>query len=84
LDKNGRTLPDLFRKIDSDQSRNLGQEELYRMFKEMHLDVSQSQALAIFDSIDFDGNGNISLPEFVSDFKMVCATSVEELIREEH
>ncbi len=54
------------------------------MFKEMHLDVSQSQALAIFDSIDFDGNGNISLPEFVSDFKMVCATSVEELIREEH
>jgi len=24
------------------------------------------------------------LPEFVSDFKMVCATSVEELIRDEH
>ena len=50
----------------------------------MQLDISSQQSVAVFDSIDFDGNGEISLPEFVSDFKMVCASSLEELIREEH
>lgn len=54
------------------------------MFKQMQLDVTSQQSVAIFDSIDFDGSGEISLPEFVSDFKMVCASSLEELIREEH
>lgn len=84
LNETGRTLPELFRKIDTDQSRNIGSEELFKMFKQMQLDVTSQQSIAIFDTIDFDGNGQISLPEFVSDFKMVCATSVEELIREEH
>lgn len=84
LNETGRTLPELFRKIDTDQSRNIGSEELFKMFKQMQLDVTSQQSIAIFDTIDFDGNGQISLPEFVSDFKMVCATSIEELIREEH
>lgn len=50
----------------------------------MQIEVTSQQSLAIFDSIDFDGSGEISLPEFVSDFKMVCASSMEELIRENH
>ena len=83
LDQSGRTIAELFRKVDSDSSSNIGPEELYTMFKQMRLEnISSSQAQAIFDSVDFDGSGSISLPEFTSDFKMVCATDIDELIRE--
>ena len=49
------------------------------MFKQMQLDVTSQQSIAIFDTIDFDGNGQISLPEFVSDFKMVCARELADI-----
>jgi hypothetical protein len=42
------------------------------------------QSAEIFDSIDFDGTGSIEMPEFMADFKMVCCTDIDELIREEH
>ena len=83
LDQSGRTIAELFRKVDSDSSSNIGPEELYTMFKQMRFEnISSSQAQAIFDSVDFDGSGSISLPELTSDFKMVCATDIDELIRE--
>lgn len=54
------------------------------MLKSMKFDVSLKQAQEIFQSIDYDGGEEITLPEFITDFNMVCATDVEELIREEH
>lgn len=50
----------------------------------MHFQMTNTQAQEIFASIDFDGNGSISLPEFMTDFRMVCASDVEELVRNEH
>ena len=47
----------------------------------MRLQVSLSQTHAIFESIDFDGSGNISLPEFQSDFKNVVNSDIEDLLR---
>ena len=46
----------------------------------MDLKISSSQLQQIFDSIDFDGSGDISLPEFKSDFRHVVHTAVEELV----
>jgi len=54
------------------------------MFKDMQQQVTLKQSAEIFDSIDFDGSGAIALPEFMADFKMVCSTDIDELIREEH
>ena len=50
------------------------------MFQQMRLQVSLSQTHSIFESIDFDGSGDISLPEFQSDFKNVVNSTLEELL----
>ena len=50
------------------------------MFKQMKLDVNRSATGQIFESIDFDGSGDISLPEFQSDFKNVVTSTLEELL----
>lgn len=51
------------------------------MFQQMRLQVTLSQTHAIFESIDFDGSGTISLPEFQSDFKNVVNSSLSELLQ---
>ena len=50
------------------------------MFKQMKLDVNRSATGQIFESIDFDGSGDISLPEIQSDFKNVVTSTLEELL----
>ena len=47
----------------------------------MRLEVSRTQTVQIFDSMDFDGNGQLSMPELMADFKNVVTTSEEELVR---
>ena len=82
--KTGKKISDLFRIVDSDNSNSIGPQELQSMFAQMHFSVTQTQSQEIFASIDFDGNGAISMPEFMSDFRMVCASDAEELVRNEH
>ncbi len=84
LDKTGRTINELFKKIDFDKSNTIQSAELHQMFKDMQQQVTLKQSAEIFDSIDFDGSGAIAMPEFMADFKMVCCTDIDELIREEH
>ena len=47
----------------------------------MHLNATRMQTQQIFDSMDFDGNGKLTIPEFASDFKEVTSTSEAELLR---
>jgi len=42
----------------------------------MKLDVNLTQTRQIFDSVDFDGNGALTLPELIADFNEVIGTSV--------
>lgn len=46
----------------------------------MRLNINRQQTQAIFESIDFDGSDDISLPEFQSDFKNVVNSDLEELL----
>ena len=50
----------------------------------MKFSITVSECQEIFDSIDIDGSGAISLPEFMADFNTCCERSEEDLIREEH
>ena len=47
----------------------------------MRLNVTHSQTVAIFGSMDFDGNNQLTLPEFLADFKDVTTSTLDELIR---
>lgn len=77
-------MNELFKKIDNDKSNTIAPNELHQMFKDMQQPVTLKQSVEIFESIDFDGSGSVTMPEFMSDFKMVCFTDIEELIRDEH
>lgn len=76
------TIHDLFKAVDADNSGNIDQNELFGAFVDMKLNVNRIEAFAIFESIDFDGNGDVSRAELISDFKHVTTTDVEELVRE--
>lgn len=70
----------MFKLVDVDSSAKIEVNELYSMLQQMKLNVNLTQTHAIFDSIDFDGNGKLSLPEFQSDFKNVISSSLEDLL----
>ena len=53
------------------------------MFEKMKLKLSHVQAEQIFNSLDFDERGDITFPEFISDFEHVVKTDLETLYREE-
>lgn len=72
LKSTNRTVHELFRKIDSDHSQKIGVDEVYKLFMDMKTEgMDHKLAQEIFDSIDFDGSGQISLPEFISDFNTI-------------
>ena len=64
----GRTLRDLFRAVDDDHSFQIDVNELFDAFKAMKMDITQKETEQIFFSVDFDGSGTISMPEFKADF----------------
>jgi Ca2+-binding EF-hand superfamily protein len=49
----------------------------------MHLKLTHNQAESIYNSIDFDGSGEISFPELISDFERTVKTDLDVLLREE-
>lgn len=85
FNKTGKTLGELFRVADNDNSNSISCSELKAVFDKMRFkEATSSVVQEIFDSVDINGSGSISLPELIADFKLVCARDVEELIRDEH
>ena len=82
MDQTGNQIRDLFKLVDNDGNCELDVDELFSMMTQMRLNVSRAQTQQIFDSIDFDGGGTISLPEFQADFNDVIRNDLEDLIRD--
>ena len=80
LEQTNRDCKDFFGRVDEDGNRELDVDELGAAFPAMDLPLTSQQVQQIFDSIDFDGSGDVSLPEFIADFNHVVATPVEELV----
>ena len=76
----GKSLAELFSKVDADDSKAIDRRELYEMFKGMQLDESigltRQHVDQIFDSIDFDNSGSVTLPELQADFNTVVAATL--------
>ena len=79
----GKTIMDLFRRVDTDNSNLVEVDEMKEAFDAMKLNVSRSQISQIFDSIDFDRNEGLSMPELISDFNTTIEKSAESLIAEQ-
>jgi len=73
----------LFAKIDTSGDLSMDLEEFKTMFQKISEDVSHSDAAAWFNSIDFDGNGEVSLPEFITDFNNYNHKTLHELIMDQ-
>ena len=69
--------------MDHNNSRNITAAELFDMFQGMGIkDLTEQQANAIHASMDFDGNGDGSLPEFQANFHKVVNSRIEDLLFE--
>ena len=76
-------LKDLFKRADENQSYKIDKEEFAQMLRGLRMDdVSAVDVQQLFESVDFDGSGQISLIEFKADFEAVVSTDVETLIRD--
>ena len=73
---------DFFKRVDVDGSNEVDVHELESAFKKMKIDVSQFEVHQIFNSMDFDGDKNISMPELISDFFYFVKTDINVLIAE--
>ena len=76
----GTSYKDFFNLVDEDGNYELSEDELASAFAAMKLGLTSQQAHQIFTSIDFDGSGDVSLPEFIADFNHVVSTPIEELV----
>ena len=83
LKKGGKTLKDLFARVDVDHSNEIDLAEFRAMFQKMNLNLTEAEAQRIFNSIDFDWSGKITYPEFVADFKKTVETDIATLISQE-
>ena len=81
LQQTGNEIRSLFKIVDVDGSCELDVDELFSMMTSMRLKVSRAQTQQIFDSIDFDGGGTISLPEFQADFNDIIRNDLDTLVR---
>ena len=73
---------DFFKRVDVDGSNEVDVGELENAFRKMKIDVSKLEVHQIFNSMDFDGDKTISMPELISDFFYFVKTDVNVLIAE--
>jgi hypothetical protein len=72
----------IFKAMDKDHNDDVEAEELRNAFIGMKIDVTASQAKAIFDSMDLDGNGSVSLPELQTDYNNFISKDLALLLSE--
>ena len=77
MDEEHITLRDVFRKIDTSGDETMDLNEFKRMFTKIDDDITDHDAQLWFNTIDFDGNGEVSLPEFITDFNHYIDRTVE-------
>ena len=83
LSQNGKTIDAFFRRADRDNSREIDLNEFKSLFKSMNIPMVDTEVQQIFQSVDFDLDGKLTLPEFLSDFKTTIATETQTLIERE-
>jgi len=44
--------------------------------------IDERTSQEIFDSLDIDGNGKVSIAEFTAEFQLVCQTPLDKLLKE--
>ena len=77
------TLKDLFKRADENASYKIDKEEFGQMLRGLRMDdLSAVDVQQLFESVDFDGSGQISLIEFKADYEAVVSTDVETLVRD--
>lgn len=81
--KTGKSLKNLFDKVDIDNSNQIDFDEFRSMFQKMNLKLTDKEVKDIFNSIDFDWSGKITYPEFIADFKKTVETDITTLINQE-
>ena len=74
---------DLFKRVDKDGSNEIDVDELETAFKNMRIELSKLEVHQIFDSMDFDGDKQLSMPELISDFFHFVKTDLNVLIAEQ-
>lgn len=64
------TLKDLFKRADENSSYKIDKEDFGQMLRGLRMDdISKVDVQQLFESVDFDGSGQISLIEFKADFE---------------
>ena len=67
--------------IDADSSYGVSVDELYSAFMEMQVQVSRSQTEQVFNSIDFDNSGTISIGELISSYRDTIMSDEDVLVQ---
>lgn len=57
--------------MDDDGNKKLNIEEFTKGLEESGLDVSEDEAKEIFDKFDTDGDGNVSVDEFIVAIRVI-------------
>ena len=79
----GKQLSDLFKIVDKDGSYKIDPDEFEAMFRGMNFQLNKMDVQKMFDSLDFDGDGEVSMPELIADFRHCVSRDVNVLIAEQ-
>ena len=83
LVKAGKRIDMLFKKVDIDGNNVIDLLELKGMFEGMKIKLTEAEVQNIFSSIDFDMNGAVSFPEFITDFNKTVKNETSTLLMQE-
>lgn len=64
--------------MDDDGNKQLNLEEFTNGLKESGLDISDDEINEIFQKLDTDGNGNLSVDEFIVAVRVSMLSNVEK------
>ena len=80
LDSLGMDVQTAFSKIDSNPDSKISWDEMRKMLEKMRIKMTTDEFEAFFQSIDLDGSGEISYPEFKLEYDRQTSTPVENLL----
>ena len=79
LSKKGQnaSIEEFFRAIDTDLSGGVDPKEFTAALSRLSVDINEYQGREIFDTIDFDKDGTVSLEELAEDYHFVIRNPPE-------
>jgi len=63
---NPEKILEIFNRIDTDKSGAIDPDEFRALIRDMHLKLDDAEVMALFKSIDLDGNGTLEFNEFLT------------------